>query len=120
MLIKFGYALVQNIEGRIVPVNTLALDILRNYTRKTLSMEWMPISGSFLLRLIRLCGLRYHYQKFQRRVAMNCLRKQKANEDEYTTLLNLFPMDPATGQPRLYWNKIIILLSGKTGRTKYV
>ena len=28
------------------------------------------------------------------------LRKTKANEDGYTTLLNLFPMDPATGQPR--------------------
>jgi hypothetical protein len=52
---KFGYALVQNIEGRIVPVNTLALDILESYTKRffprngcqpmVLSITTNPFSG---------------------------------------------------------------------------
>jgi hypothetical protein len=38
--------------------------------------------------------------KVPRKGGDELLKKTKANEDEYTTLLNLFPMDPTTGQPR--------------------
>jgi hypothetical protein len=31
---KFGYLLVQNFEGRIVPINTEALDVLRKLYKK--------------------------------------------------------------------------------------
>ena len=44
---KFGYALVQNIEGRIVPVNTLALDVLRKLYKRD-SFHGMDANQWFL------------------------------------------------------------------------
>ena len=94
---KFGYLLVQNIEGRIVPINTQALDVLRKLHKKDyikssdgkkmtadqwfLSINTDPQSWALVPFIkINLGGDRLK-------------EKVKANEDGYTSLMNLFPID---------------------------
>ncbi len=97
---KFGYALVQNIEGRIVPVNTLALDVLRKLYKRD-SFHGMDANQWFLsITTNPFMWTQVPIIKVTTKGGSELLRKTKANEDGYTTLLNLFPMDPATGQPR--------------------
>ncbi|HAT3992299.1 TPA: c-type cytochrome biogenesis protein CcsB [Elizabethkingia anophelis] len=97
---KFGYALVQNIEGRIVPVNTLALDVLRKLYKRD-SFHGMDANQWFLsITTSPFMWTQVPIIKVTTKGGSELLRKTKANEDGYTTLLNLFPMDPATGQPR--------------------
>lgn len=60
---KFGYALVQNIEGRIVPVNTLALDVLRKLYKRD-SFHGMDANQWFLsITTNPLCGHRFQLLK---------------------------------------------------------
>ncbi|MDO5614714.1 MAG: cytochrome c biogenesis protein ResB, partial [Cruoricaptor ignavus] len=96
---KFGYLLVQNIEGRIVPINTQALDVLRkiykrdkfydNKKDKYLTAEQWFISVNTdapswsMVPMIRIGGEGGDELK----------KKTKANDDGYTSLMNLFPSD---------------------------
>lgn len=98
---KFGYLLVQNFEGRIVPMNTQALDVLRKLYKsdtfkgtdgKSLDANQWFLSVNTdteswtMVPLIKIIS-----------GGENLKKKAKANEDGYTSLLNLFPMDPKTG-----------------------
>ncbi|MET3535190.1 cytochrome c biogenesis protein CcsA [Chryseobacterium limigenitum] len=95
---KFGYLLVQNIEGRIVPINTQALDILRKLYQKdafrgtdgkslTANQWFMSINTDTpswtMVPMI----------KVDSKGGKALLEKTKANEDGYTSLMNLFPAD---------------------------
>ena len=98
---KFGYLLVQNFEGRIVPMNTQALDVLRKLYKsdsfkgsdgKSLDAnQWFlsintDTESWTMVPLIKITKGGDELKK-----------KAKANEDGYTSLMNLFPMDPKTG-----------------------
>ena len=101
---KFGYLLVQNFEGRIVPINTQALDALRKLYKSDsfkgtdgksltanqwfLSINTDPESWT-MVPLIKVT-----------KGGDDLLNKVKANEDGYTSLMNLFPVDPRTGAMR--------------------
>lgn len=95
---KFGYLLVQNIEGRIIPINTQALDILRKLYQKdafrgtdgkslTANQWFISINTDTpswtMVPLI----------KVESKGGKGLLEKTKANEDGYTSLMNLFPAD---------------------------
>ena len=98
---KFGYLLVQNFEGRIVPMNTQALDVLRKLYKsdsfkgsdgKSLDANQWFLSVNTdteswtMVPLIKIS------------LGGDLLKaKAKANEDGYTSLMNLFPIDPKTG-----------------------
>ncbi|UOE39331.1 cytochrome c biogenesis protein [Chryseobacterium oryzae] len=95
---KFGYLLVQNIEGRIVPINTEALDVLRKlYQRdnfkgsdgKYLTAEQWFISVNTDTPSWTMVPL----IKIDAKGGKDLLKKTKANEDGYTSLMNLFPAD---------------------------
>ncbi|NAW50761.1 c-type cytochrome biogenesis protein CcsB [Elizabethkingia argentiflava] len=97
---KFGYALVQNIEGRIVPVNTLALDVLRKLYKKD-EFYGMDANQWFLsISTNPFMWTQVPLIKISSKGGEELLRKTKANEEGYTSLLNLFPMDPVFKQPR--------------------
>lgn len=98
---KFGYLLVQNFEGRIVPMNTQALDVLRKLYKsdsfkgsdgKSLDANQWFLSVNTdteswtMVPLIKIVSGGELLKK-----------KVKANEQGYTSLLSLFPMDPKTG-----------------------
>ena len=95
---KFGYLLVQNFEGRIVPINTQALDVLRKLYKKdafrgtdgkslTANQWFLSINTDTpswtMVPLI----------KIDAKGGKDLLEKTKANEDGYTSLMNLFPAD---------------------------
>jgi cytochrome c-type biogenesis protein CcsB len=95
---KFGYLLVQNVEGRIVPINTEALDVLRKLYKKdsfkgtdgkSLTAEQWFISINTDTPSWTMVPL----IKIDSKGGEELLRKTKANEDGYTSLMNLFPAD---------------------------
>jgi len=98
--LKFGYALVQNAEGRIVPVNTLALDILRKLYKRD-SFHGMDANQWFLsITTNPFMWTQVPIIKVSSKGGEELFRKTRTNQDGYTTLLNLFPVDKSTGQPK--------------------
>lgn len=96
---KFGYALVQDIEGRIVPVNTLALQVLRKIYKKD-SFHGMDANQWFLsINTHPFIWTQVPIIKVSKDVGEDFLKKAHVNKEGYTTLVSLFPLD-ANGQPR--------------------
>ena len=94
---KFGYLLVQNIEGRIVPINTQALNVLRKLYKhdtfkgkdgKSLTAEQWFLSintDAPSWAMVPLIKVSQGGDRLKQKV--------KANEDGYTSLMNMFPSD---------------------------
>lgn len=95
---KFAYLLVQNYEGRIVPMSTQALDVLRKIYKKSkfkgsgdqyLTPEQWFLSINTdtpswtMVPLIQIGS----------KGGEELRKKTKANEEGYTALMNLFPSD---------------------------
>ncbi|MCW3167222.1 cytochrome c biogenesis protein CcsA [Chryseobacterium sp. 09-1422] len=95
---KFGYLLVQNIEGRIVPINTQALDVLRKLYQKD---AFRGTDGKYLTANQWFLSVNTDTPswtmvpmiKIDAKGGKELLRKTKANEDGYTSLMSLFPAD---------------------------
>ncbi|WP_144281627.1 cytochrome c biogenesis protein CcsA [Chryseobacterium echinoideorum] len=95
---KFGYLLVQNYEGRIVPINTQALDVLRKLYKKD---KFKGSDGNYLTAEQWFLSINTDTPswtmvpliKVDAKGGKELLRKTKANEDGYTTLMSLFPAD---------------------------
>lgn len=95
---KFGSLLVQNIEGRIVPMNTLALQLLRKLSKKD-DFHGMS-ANSWLLAISSqpMVWTQVPLIKVSNKGGEELLEKVRANEDGYTTLINLFPLN-SFGEP---------------------
>ncbi len=95
---KFGYLLVQNIEGRIVPINTQALDVLRKLYQKD---AFRGTDGKYLTANQWFLSINTDTPswtmvpliKVDAKGGKALLEKTKANEDGYTSLMSLFPAD---------------------------
>ncbi|MCA6066290.1 cytochrome c biogenesis protein CcsA [Chryseobacterium sp. RG1] len=95
---KFGYLLVQNFEGRIVPINTEALDVLRKLYKKD---EFKGTDGKYLTANQWFLSVNTDTPswtmvpmiKVGSKGGDELKNKTKANDDEYTSLMNLFPAD---------------------------
>lgn len=95
---KFAYLLVQNYEGRIVPISTQALDVLRKLYKKD---KFRGSDGKFLTAEQWFLAINTDTPswtmvpmiKIGTKGGEELRRKTKANEEGYTTLLNLFPDD---------------------------
>ncbi len=95
---KFGYLLVQNYEGRIVPINTQALDVLRKLYKKD---AFRGTDGKFLTANQWFLSINTDTPswtmvpliKIDAKGGKELLEKTKANEDGYTSLMSLFPAD---------------------------
>ncbi len=100
---KFGYLLVQNFQGRIVPMNTQALDILRKLYKKD---EFKGTNGLSLDANQWFLAINTDTEswtmvpliKIGAEGGEELKLKTKANADGYTSLMNMFPIDPKTGQ----------------------
>lgn len=98
---KFAHLLVQNYEGRIVPINTQALDVLRKLYKsdsfKGSDGKRLDANQWFLAvntdpetwTMVPLIKISEGGDLLKKKV--------KANEDGYTSLINLFPVDKRTG-----------------------
>ncbi|MCC3215973.1 cytochrome c biogenesis protein CcsA [Chryseobacterium sp. X308] len=95
---KFGYLLVQNFEGRIVPINTEAIDILRKLYKKD---EFKGTDGKSLTANQWFLSINTDTPswtmvpiiKVGTKGGDELKNKTKADEDGYTSLMNLFPAD---------------------------
>lgn len=95
---KFGYLLVQNYEGRIVPINTQALDVLRKLYKKD---AFRGTDGKYLTANQWFLSVNTDTPswtmvpliKIDAKGGKELLRKTKADKEGYTSLMNLFPAD---------------------------
>lgn len=95
---KFGYLLVQNFEGRIVPINTEALDVLRKLYQRD---KFKGTDGKFLTAEQWFISINTDTPswtmvpmiKVDAKGGKELLKLTKANEEGYTSLMNLFPTD---------------------------
>ncbi|MEC5394373.1 c-type cytochrome biogenesis protein CcsB [Bergeyella sp. RCAD1439] len=96
---KFGYLLVQNYEGRIVPLNTQALDVLRKLYKRdkfydSKKDKYLTAEQWFLsVNTDAPSWAMVPMIKIGDKGGEELRRKTKANEDGYTSLMNLFPSD---------------------------
>lgn len=95
---KFGHLLVQNYEGRIVPINTQALNVLRKlYKRdvfKGTDGKYLTAEQWFLsINTDTPSWAMVPLIKVGSKGGDELKQKTKANDEGYTTLLNLFPAD---------------------------
>lgn len=95
---KFGYLLVQNFEGRIVPMNTQAIDVLRKlYKRdKFKGSDGKSLTAEQWFLAIHIDTPSWSMVpliKVDSKGGEALLKKAKADEDGYTSLMNLFPSD---------------------------
>lgn len=95
---KFGYLLVQNFEGRIVPINTEALDVLRKLYKKD---EFKGTDGKSLTANQWFLSINTDTPswtmvpiiKVGSKGGDELKNKTKADDEGYTSLMNLFPAD---------------------------
>lgn len=95
---KFGHLLVQNYEGRIVPINTQALNVLRKLYKRDI---FKGTDGKYLTAEQWFLSINTDTPswamvpliKVGSKGGDELKQKTKANEEGYTTLLNLFPAD---------------------------
>ncbi|KFF10620.1 cytochrome C biogenesis protein CcsB [Chryseobacterium soli] len=109
---KFGYLLVQNFEGRIVPINTEALDVLRKLYKKDSFTEeaspWKKFLAKLGLAEVKTMTANQWFLsvntdtpswtmvpmiKVGTKGGDELKNKTKADEEGYTSLMNLFPAD---------------------------
>lgn len=90
---KFGSILVQDFEGRIIPINTLALQLLRKISKKD---NFNGMSANEWLLAISIDPITWTYIpmiKIGNKASHNLLKKIHANTNRYTTFINLFPLN---------------------------
>lgn len=95
---KFGYLLVQNIEGRIVPINTQALEVLRKLYKhdKFKGKDGHSLTAEQWFLSINTDAPSWAMVpliKVGTKGGEELKKKTKANDDGYTSLMNLFPSD---------------------------
>ena len=96
---KFGYLLVQGFDGRIEPMNTQALDVLRKLTKKE---KWGDLTANqwFLsININPMAWMKDEIIKIGTKGGDELKNKTKANEEGYTSMMNLFVTD-AQGMPK--------------------
>lgn len=96
---KFGYLLVQNIEGRIVPINTQALDVLRKLYKRDRFYDsnkdkyLTPEQWFLSINTDAPSWSMVPIIKIGTKGGDELKKKTKANDEGYTSLMNLFPAD---------------------------
>lgn len=90
---KFGEILVQDFQGRIIPTNTLALNILKKLTKKN-NFYGMKANEWFLaISMDPLSWIRAPIIKIGNKASPALLKKINADIHYNTSLINLFPIN---------------------------
>ena len=114
---KFGYLLVQGFDGRIEPMNTQALDVLRKLAKKE---KWGEQTQPVVLsiNINPMAWMNDKIIKIGTKGGEELKKKpKKTNEDGYTSMMNLFVTD-AMGMPKFILEEDFNTAFRKTCRTK--
>lgn len=104
---KFGRLLVQDPQGRIKPVNTMALELLRKIYKKDHigglnANQWMISinQDGWLVSMHRgsIGWAQIPFIKVGAKGGQDLLEMTRADQDGYTSLMELYRVDPRTGQ----------------------
>ena len=90
---KFAYLLVQGFDGRIEPINSQALDVLRKMAKKE---RWGDLDANQWFLSINLNPMAWMNDKIIKigsSGGQELLTKAKADENGYTSMMNLFVLD---------------------------
>ncbi|NRF41842.1 cytochrome c biogenesis protein CcsA [Pedobacter sp. LMG 31643] len=91
---KFGHLLVQNIDGRIEPVNTMALEILRKLHRKD-RFHTLNANQFFLsISTMPFNWINVPLIKVNTKGGPDLLNTVSANPEGYTSMVNLIKINP--------------------------
>ncbi len=96
---KFGYLLVQGFDGRIEPMNSQALDVLRKLTKKERFGEMDANQWFLSINVNPMAWFKDDIIKIGTKGGDELLKKTKANEDGFTSMMKLFKMD-SQGMPQ--------------------
>lgn len=91
---KFGYLLVQGFDGRIEPMNTQALDVLRKLAKKEKWGELTAEQWFLSVNLNPMAWMNDRIIKIGTKGGEELKNKTKADEEGYTSMMNLFRVDP--------------------------
>jgi cytochrome c-type biogenesis protein CcsB len=91
---SFGSLLVQNIDGRIEPVNTLALEILRKLYHKDKFYNLSANQFFLSVSALPFDWVNVPLIKVGSKSGPGLLEAVKANEEGYTTMVNLLILSP--------------------------
>ncbi len=92
---KFGYLLIQTYDGRIAPINTQALDILRKLTQRE-KFGHLDANQWFLaITVDPMFWAQVDLIKIEQKGSIGKILKEKtkANDEGFTSLVKLFPAD---------------------------
>ena len=92
---KFAYLLVQNYEGRIVPSNTQALDVLHKLTGHSKFQDLDANQWLLAATIDPMFWAQVNIIKIETKgnVGKDLMAKTKATDEGYTSLIKLFPAD---------------------------
>ncbi|WP_238784947.1 cytochrome c biogenesis protein [Blattabacterium cuenoti] len=91
---NFGHLLVQDDKGRIKPINTLAIELLRKIHKKN-SIENLD-ANQWLISMHQdnFFWIKVPFIKVDSKGGFNFLRKVNANQDNYVSMMNLYSFNP--------------------------
>lgn len=90
---KFAYLLVQNYEGRIVPSNSQAIDILRKLTKHDKFQDLDANQWFLAVTIDPMFWAQVNIIKVGTGGGDELKKKTKANDEGFTSLIKLFPAD---------------------------
>lgn len=90
---KFAYLLVQNYEGRIVPSNSQAIDILRKLTKHDKFQDLDANQWFLAVTIDPMFWAQVNIIKVGTKGGDELKKKTKANDEGFTSLIKLFPAD---------------------------
>ncbi len=93
---NFGRLLVQDYKGRIKPINTIAIDLLRKIHKKN-SIENIDANQWFIsIHQDNIFWTKVPFIKVDKKGGDKFLNKVKANKQHYVSLMDLYILDPKT------------------------
>lgn len=90
---KFGKILVQDFQGRIIPTNTLAVNILKKLIKKNHFYSMSANEWFLAISIDPLNWIKAPIIKISNKVSPNLLKKINVDVNYHTNLINLFPLN---------------------------
>ncbi|WP_185859352.1 cytochrome c biogenesis protein CcsA [Blattabacterium cuenoti] len=95
---NFGRLLVQDHKGRIKPVNTIAIELLRKIHKRN-SIENLDANQWFIsMHQDNIFWTKIPFIKVDKKGGYQFLNKVKANQEYYVSLIDLYILDPKTSR----------------------
>lgn len=97
---KFSSCVVQDQKGRIKPIHTMALELLRKIYKQNQIGPWSATQWMLAIHQNPIPWMQAPFIKVERKAGAKLLQITHADKNNATSLMNLYRSDPASGQVR--------------------